>query len=147
MELARRGGRETAEVCRLRWTGACWACVLTRWALDGAAGPQYSRAAALWRAATHSGRLCGSLPQQVYLDKPLGVKFGRGRDGGAYIARTDPKLGNTNSAIEAGDKVVKVSASFGGGEPAGIHVDVMVYSAAGSGGGLGVLYVRGQGFG
>jgi len=27
--------------------------------------------------------------------------------------RSDPKLGNTDSKIEAGDKVVKVSASFG----------------------------------
>lgn len=51
---------------------------------------------------------------EVYLDKPLGVKFGRGRDGGAYITVTDAKLGNTSSEITPGDKVVKVSASFGG---------------------------------
>ncbi|KAI7844917.1 hypothetical protein COHA_001565 [Chlorella ohadii] len=50
---------------------------------------------------------------EVYLDKPLGVKFARGNDGGAYVVRSDPKLGNTDSKIEAGDKVVKVSASFG----------------------------------
>ncbi|KAL4426075.1 hypothetical protein ABPG77_007871 [Micractinium sp. CCAP 211/92] len=51
---------------------------------------------------------------EVTLAKPLGVKFARGNDGGAYVVRSDPKLGNTDSRIEAGDKVVKVSASFGG---------------------------------
>jgi hypothetical protein len=55
-----------------------------------------------------------SPPPQVTLQKPLGVKFARGNDGGAYVVRSDPALGNTDSRIEAGDKVVKVSASFGG---------------------------------
>lgn len=49
----------------------------------------------------------------VYLTKPLGVKFARGNDGGAYVARSDPTLGNTSSEITPGDKVMKISASFG----------------------------------
>lgn len=50
----------------------------------------------------------------VYLPKPIGLKFARGNDGGAYVTVSDPKLGNTSSEITPGDKVVKVSASFGG---------------------------------
>lgn len=49
----------------------------------------------------------------VYLAKPLGVKFARGNDGAAYVTVSDPKLGSTSSEITPGDKVVKVSASFG----------------------------------
>jgi len=36
----------------------------------------------------------------VYLDKPLGVRFSRGNDGGAYIVRTDAKLGSIDPNIE-----------------------------------------------
>jgi hypothetical protein len=50
---------------------------------------------------------------EVYLPKPIGVKFARGNDGGAYVILSDPKLGNTDPQITPGDKVVKVSASFG----------------------------------
>eukprot|EP00887_Chlorella_sp_A99_P002542 scaffold6.g2542.t1 len=50
---------------------------------------------------------------EAFLSKPLGVKFGRGKDGGAYVTRSDAQLGNTDPRIKAGDKVVKVSASFG----------------------------------
>lgn len=49
----------------------------------------------------------------VYLSKPLGVKFARGNDGAAYVNIVDPKLGNISSDITPGDKVVKISASFG----------------------------------
>ncbi len=50
---------------------------------------------------------------EVYLDKPLGVRWARGKDGAAYVSRTDPSLGNTDPAISPGDKLVRVSASFG----------------------------------
>jgi hypothetical protein len=50
---------------------------------------------------------------EVYLQKPLGVKFTRGNDGGAYVSVTNPSLGVTDPQIAVGDKVVKVSASFG----------------------------------
>lgn len=54
---------------------------------------------------------------EVYLDKPLGIKFGRGtKDGAAYVIRSDDRLGNTSPLVTPGDKVVKVSASFGSGE-------------------------------
>lgn len=100
------------------------------------------------------------LPLQLYLDKPLGIKFARGKDGAAYVvrdaalpqgsrrqgrrgwrgstaqayrgrcflcpldvlgplapplpqSRSDPMLGNTSPEVAPGDKVVKVSASFG----------------------------------
>ena len=50
---------------------------------------------------------------EVYLDKPLGVRWARGKDGAAYVSRSDPALGNTDDAIAPGDKLVRVSASFG----------------------------------
>ncbi|KAK9803594.1 hypothetical protein WJX72_003213 [[Myrmecia] bisecta] len=50
---------------------------------------------------------------EVFLSKPLGVKFARGNDGAAYIKATDPRVGNTDERIQAGDKIVNVSASFG----------------------------------
>ncbi len=56
---------------------------------------------------------------ELYLDKPIGIKFGRGNDGGVYVTKADPRLGNISDAVEPGDKVVKVSASFGSGEQAG----------------------------
>ena len=37
---------------------------------------------------------------QVYLNKPLGVKFARGNDGGAYVVRSDATLGNTTDDIQ-----------------------------------------------
>ncbi|KAL6779838.1 TEF30 [Auxenochlorella protothecoides x Auxenochlorella symbiontica] len=51
---------------------------------------------------------------EVNLAKPLGVKFKRGNDGAAYVSITDPRLGNTDPRIKPGDRVVAVSASFGG---------------------------------
>jgi len=50
---------------------------------------------------------------EVDLPKPLGLKFARGADGGAYIITNDPKLGNTDPRIQPGDKIVEISASFG----------------------------------
>eukprot|EP00884_Botryococcus_braunii_P008581 jgi/Botrbrau1/17724/Bobra.0166s0146.1 len=49
----------------------------------------------------------------VYLDKPLGLRFQRGKDGGAYVVKSDKQIGSTDSRIEVGDKIVKISASFG----------------------------------
>lgn len=49
----------------------------------------------------------------VYLDKPLGLRFARGNDGSAYISKSDAKLGSTDERIEVGDKIIKISASFG----------------------------------
>ena len=37
---------------------------------------------------------------QVNLPKPLGVRFTRGNDGGAYVVRTDAKLGSIDPQIE-----------------------------------------------
>lgn len=50
---------------------------------------------------------------EVDLPKPLGLRFARGNDSGAYVVANDPKLGNTDPRIEPGDKIVLVSASFG----------------------------------
>ncbi len=41
---------------------------------------------------------------QVYLDKPLGVRFSRGNDGGAYVVRSDAKIGSTDPSIEVRGK-------------------------------------------
>lgn len=65
---------------------------------------------------------------EVTLAKPLGVKFARGNDGGAYVVRSDPKLGNTDARIEAGDKVVKVSASFGGDVWEALNFGQVIYA-------------------
>lgn len=37
---------------------------------------------------------------QVELVKPLGLRFARGSDGGAYVKRSDPNLGSTDSNIQ-----------------------------------------------
>eukprot|EP00803_Ostreobium_quekettii_P004328 evm.model.scf_823.4 EVM.evm.TU.scf_823.4 scf_823:18991-22323(+) len=50
---------------------------------------------------------------EVVLNKPLGLRFTRGADGGVYVTVSDPKLGETDERIEVGDKVMQVSASFG----------------------------------
>ena len=65
---------------------------------------------------------------EVYLSKPLGVKFARGNDSGAYVVLTDPKLGNTSPEITAGDKVVKVSASFGGDVWEALNFGQVIYA-------------------
>mmetsp|Transcript_40745 Transcript_40745/g.103203 ORF Transcript_40745/g.103203 Transcript_40745/m.103203 type:complete len:348 (+) Transcript_40745:113-1156(+) len=49
----------------------------------------------------------------VYLDKPLGLKFARGFDGAAYIVGVDETKGSIDSRMEPGDKIMKISASFG----------------------------------
>ena len=40
------------------------------------------------------------IPPQVDLAKPIGVKFGRGNDGGAYVTAVDAKLGNIDPQIK-----------------------------------------------
>lgn len=50
---------------------------------------------------------------EVTLQKPLGVRFGKGNDGGAYVLDNNPQAGYTDDRIQVGDKVVQVSASFG----------------------------------
>lgn len=37
---------------------------------------------------------------QLDLPKPLGLKFARGNDGGAYVIENNPKAGNTDPRIE-----------------------------------------------
>ena len=37
---------------------------------------------------------------QVELVKPLGIRFARGSDGGAYVTRSDPNLGNTDKMVQ-----------------------------------------------
>lgn len=32
--------------------------------------------------------------------KPLGIKFARGSDGGAYVTRSDPNMGNTDKLVQ-----------------------------------------------
>lgn len=48
---------------------------------------------------------------EAELEKPIGVKFTRGNDGGAYVINVpnDPRY----DEFEIGDKVMKISASFG----------------------------------
>lgn len=50
---------------------------------------------------------------ELDLNKPLGLKFKRGNDGGAYVVANDPNVGNTDPRVMPGDKIVQISASFG----------------------------------
>ncbi|KAG2495631.1 hypothetical protein HYH03_006231 [Edaphochlamys debaryana] len=50
---------------------------------------------------------------ELDLPKPLGFKFARGNDGGAYVIEVNPKLGNIDARVQPGDKIVEISASFG----------------------------------
>lgn len=40
---------------------------------------------------------------QLDLPKPLGLKFARGNDGGAYVIINDPNLGNTDPRVQVRD--------------------------------------------
>ncbi|KAG1662769.1 hypothetical protein FOA52_006795 [Chlamydomonas sp. UWO 241] len=50
---------------------------------------------------------------ELNVNKPLGLKFARGNDGGAYVIQNNPEMGNTDPLIQPGDKIVEISASFG----------------------------------
>lgn len=50
---------------------------------------------------------------EVNLSKPLQVKFGRGNDGGAYVVQVAAGAGKNYAKFQPGDKIKKVSASFG----------------------------------
>ena len=41
-----------------------------------------------------------SLHAQLTLQKPLGIRFTRGGDGGAYVVRSDSKIGSTDPQVE-----------------------------------------------
>ena len=47
-------------------------------------------------------RACSSVKflLQVFIQKPLGIRFGRGRDAGAYVTRVDKTAGNIDERIE-----------------------------------------------
>jgi len=49
----------------------------------------------------------------VFLQKPLGLKFARGADGAAYIVGIDATKGSIDDRMQPGDKIMKISASFG----------------------------------
>jgi C-terminal processing protease CtpA/Prc len=61
----------------------------------------------------HTNNQLNKKHKKVDLPKPLGLKFARGADGGAYVVTNDPALGNTDARIQPGDKIVQISASFG----------------------------------
>ncbi len=41
---------------------------------------------------------------QVYLDKPLGLRFARGNDGGAYIIGINSRIGNVDDRIQVSSR-------------------------------------------
>lgn len=47
------------------------------------------------------------------LEKPLGIRWGRGNDGKAYIKELSAAAGNTDPNMKVGDRIVRCSASFG----------------------------------
>jgi hypothetical protein len=54
-----------------------------------------------------------SCKPQVDLPKPLGLKFARGADGGAYVTVNDPQLGNTDPRIQVIAWAAAVQAASG----------------------------------
>mmetsp|Transcript_14255 Transcript_14255/g.43060 ORF Transcript_14255/g.43060 Transcript_14255/m.43060 type:complete len:353 (-) Transcript_14255:1461-2519(-) len=50
---------------------------------------------------------------EVFLTKPLGIRFARGNDGKAYIVGADAAVGSSDNRISIGDRIEEVSASFG----------------------------------
>jgi len=80
------------------------------------------------KAAVQTKATAGEEEYDVYLQKPLGVKFARGNDGGAYVLASNPAMGNTSSDITPGDKVVKVSASFGGDVWEALNFGQVIYA-------------------
>mmetsp|Transcript_36272 Transcript_36272/g.43806 ORF Transcript_36272/g.43806 Transcript_36272/m.43806 type:complete len:334 (+) Transcript_36272:68-1069(+) len=48
---------------------------------------------------------------ELQLEKPIGIKFTRGGDGGAYVASKSESPDYDD--VEIGDKIIKISASFG----------------------------------
>ena len=49
----------------------------------------------------------------VSLPKPIGVSIGRGNDGRCYVSRVDASRGSIDPRIQPGDKLLRVSQSFG----------------------------------
>ena len=49
---------------------------------------------------------------QVNLPKPIGVRFGRGNDGAAYVLKSDDALGNTDERIEVCGTFSPSASSF-----------------------------------
>jgi hypothetical protein len=42
----------------------------------------------------------GSLLTQVSIEKPMGIRFGRGNDGAAYVLKSDARMGNTDDRVQ-----------------------------------------------
>ena len=60
---------------------------------------QRSSFAKLWAISAEAEVAVGD-SYEVYLEKPLGLRFARGNDGKAYIAGTDSRIGMTDDRIE-----------------------------------------------
>mmetsp|Transcript_5050 Transcript_5050/g.12691 ORF Transcript_5050/g.12691 Transcript_5050/m.12691 type:complete len:351 (-) Transcript_5050:71-1123(-) len=50
---------------------------------------------------------------EVSLPKPIGVSIARGNDGRCYVSGVNPAKGSVDSRIQPGDKLLRVSQSFG----------------------------------
>ncbi|GFH24842.1 uncharacterized protein HaLaN_22708 [Haematococcus lacustris] len=76
---------------------------------------QFIEVCCIWLPLSTAPPLCRARTRYWLLDlqKPLGLKFARGNDGGAYVVVNDPKLGNTDPRVQPGDKITQISASFG----------------------------------
>lgn len=49
----------------------------------------------------------------VSLPKPIGVSIARGNDGRCYVSKVDPTRGTIDPRVQPGDKLLRVSQSFG----------------------------------
>jgi len=50
---------------------------------------------------------------EVSLPKPIGVSIARGNDGRCYVSAVNPQKGSVDDRIQPGDKLLRVSQSFG----------------------------------
>ena len=53
---------------------------------------------------------------EVELDKPIGLKFGRGNDGGAYVTTVDENMGNVDDRIMVRRQVLGQQQGLSGGD-------------------------------
>ena len=90
---------------------AASAAVAARPAASARSAKPVRRSALVVRASDAAAPVAAEETYEVTLAKPIGVKFARGNDGGAYVAFVPPEP--EYDVFEIGDKILQVSASFG----------------------------------
>ena len=77
------------------------------------AAPETNEASSDWEEWSPEGANVEGQIYEVSLPKPIGVLIGRGNDGRCYVQKVDPARGSVDPRIQPGDKLLRVSQSFG----------------------------------